>query len=416
MAELTPYKLPRSQMRMDLLRAISEPRMTPQDLAIQEDQRRVKEYGVYRKPTQMENVFKGIEKVTGIQPFGDQPKLDRAMMAGQLATDLVNPGAMLGGKALMPAVAPLITAPGRWFKSSHIPSHNEKLFDTSLTADQRFTRGNRPMRNVHDIGPHLGRESESAETFLDWHPLGDVGPKGSTVQARILGKSVRVPTIGNDYEQIGRFIANDVFEDDKIFKRWMQQNPRSQYHMDTSFSADLKLRKAWRQLSKSTPKKDRGGYVEGGVLHPKDYLEKELAHIPDIPLNNNQRKLRRDFLKANYVEDFGSYLRKAGLTDSQWEDLVQGPFPGTYGREVTERFLQNMKEKGITNIKYENTSRFETGPNLLGNPSSGFSYNMPEVKNKTSTMVLDVDALEPSYTKATGKEMLNRVKDWMKGK
>ena len=103
MAELTPYKLPRSQMGMDLLRAISEPRMTPQDLAMQEDQRRAEEYGGFRKPTQMEDVWKGVEKVTGIQPFGDQSRLDRAMMAGQWATDLANPGKALGGKALMPA-------------------------------------------------------------------------------------------------------------------------------------------------------------------------------------------------------------------------------------------------------------------------------------------------------------------------
>ena len=37
MAELTPYT-PRSQMSMDLLKAISEPKMTAQDLAMQEEQ------------------------------------------------------------------------------------------------------------------------------------------------------------------------------------------------------------------------------------------------------------------------------------------------------------------------------------------------------------------------------------------
>ena len=67
MAELTPYT-PRSQMSMDLLKAISEPKMTAQDLARQEDERRAEEHGVYRKPTQMENVFEGVRKTTGLDP------------------------------------------------------------------------------------------------------------------------------------------------------------------------------------------------------------------------------------------------------------------------------------------------------------------------------------------------------------
>ena len=396
MAELTPYT-PRSQMSMELLKAISEPKMTAQDLARQEGQERVEKFGGIRMPTQMENVFKGIEKTTGYNPYSaEQTPLDRAA----LAAEMIAPG--IKGKAMMPAIAPLVTKAGRWFKTAPLPEYNEKLFNTELKKEMRFL--NKRMRDVHDLGPHLGRNTEMGAAFYDWYPnYGKAGqpaenflkgPRGSTVQARILGKSVRVPDIGNDYEQIGRFISNDVFEDKKIFQRWMVQNTKSPHYLD----ADANLDTAWKQLSKSTPKKDRGGYIgHNGVLRPKDYLKTEMAKFdkdirelinrlrkrglkpsgvtwqpeePSTILNRSiveninselsltrlQKRQRRKFLESRYVDNFGSYLKKAELTGPQWEDLVQGPFASSYGREVAERFAQNMRKKGITNIKYKNTN------------------------------------------------------------
>jgi len=459
MAELTPYT-PRSQMSMELLKAISEPKMTAQDLARQEDERRAEEHGVYRKPTQMENVFEGVRKTTGLDPRSlEQTPLDRTMLAGQWATDLVNPGKVLGGKAMMPAIAPLVTKAGRWFKTAPLPEYNEKLFNTELKKEMRFL--NKRMRDVHDLGPHLGRNTEMGAAFYDWYPnYGKAGqpaenflrgPRGSTVQARILGKGVRVPEVGNDYDQIGRFISNDVFEDKNIFQRWMVQNTKSPHYLD----ADANLDTAWKQLSKSTPKKDRGGYIgHNGVLRPKDYLKTEMAKFdkdirelinrlrkrglkpsgvkwqpeePSTILNRSiveninselsliriQKRQRRKFLESRYVDDFGSYLKEAEFIGPHWEDLVQGPFASSYGREVAERFAQNMRKKGITHLKYKNTNLSETKAKDFGNRGSGISYQRPEFKNKTATMVLDVDALEPAWEKATGKEMLrSKTKDW----
>ena len=451
MAELTPYT-PRSQMSMDLLKAISEPKMTAQDLARQEDERRAEEHGVYRKPTQMENVFEGVRKTTGLDPRSlEQTPLDRTMLAGQWATDLVNPGKVLGGKAMMPAIAPLVTKAGRWFKTAPLPEYNEKLFNTELNKEMRFL--NKRMRDVHDLGPHLGRNTEMGAAFYDWYPnYGKAGqpaenflkgPRGSTVQARILGKGVRVPDIGDDYEQVGRFISNDVFEDRNLFKRWMTQNSKSPHYLDnleyTKHLGEDNVDLAWKRLSKSTPKKDRGGYVSyNGGLHSKDYLKTEMAKFNkdirefttklrkgglsrfkeenirnQLAMTRLQKSARRNFLKPRYVDDFGSYLKKAELIGPQWEDLVQGPFPGSYGREVAERFAQNMRKKGITNIKYKNTNLSETKAKDFGNIGSGVSYQRPEFKNTTATMVLDVDALEPAWKKATGKEMLrSKTKDW----
>ena len=449
MAELTPYT-PRSQMSMELLKAISEPKMTAQDLARQEGQERVEKFGGIRMPTQMENVFKGIEKTTGYKPYSaEQTPLDRAA----LAAEMIAPG--IKGKAMMPAIAPLVTKAGRWFKPATLPEYNEKLFNTELNKEMRFL--NKRMRDVHDLGPHLGRNTEMGASFYDWYPNYArtenflTGPGGSTVQARILGKSVRVPDIGNDYEQIGRFISNDVFEDKNIFQRWMVQNTKSPHYLD----ADANLDTAWKQLSKSTPKKDRGGYIgHNGVLRPKDYLKTEMAKFdkdirelinrlrkrglkpsgvkwqPEEPstilnrsivenINNElsliriQKRQRRKFLESRYVDNFGSYLKEAEFIGPHWEDLVQGPFASSYGREVAERFAQNMRKKGITHIKYKNTNLSETKAKDFGNIGSGISYQRPEFKNTTATMVLDVDALEPAWKKATGKEMLrSKTKDW----
>jgi len=440
MAELTPYT-PRSQMSMELLKAISEPKMTAQDLARQEDERRAEEHGVYRKPTQMENVFEGVRKTTGLDPRSlEQTPLDRTMLAGQWATDLVNPGKVLGGKAMMPAIAPLVTKAGRWFKTAPLPEYNEKLFNTELNKEMRFL--NKRMRDVHDLGPHLGRDTEMGASFYDWYPNYAktenflAGPGGSTVQAKILGKGVRVPEVGGDYEQIGRFISNDVFEDKNLFTSWMTEY--SPYVLEDSPMGSIQgdyvgnihfstaaLHKIWKQLSKSTPKKDRGGYVgdlqgtgvSDGRLHPKNYLETELAKIdkqmegidPQSSLFKSlkiQKRARRDYLKERYVDDFGSYFKKGELMGPHWEALV-------HDRGLVDKFKQSMSKKGITHLKYTNTNPNETANALLGNRGSGVSYQRPEFKNKTATMVLDVDALEPAWEKATGKEMLrSKTKDW----
>jgi len=432
MAELTPYT-PRSQMSMDLLKAISEPKMTAQDLARQEEQDSVEKFGGIRMPTQMENVFKGIEKTTGYKPYSaEQTPLDRAA----LAAEMIAPG--IKGKAMMPAIAPLVTKAGRWFKTAPLPEYNEKLFNTELKKEMRFL--NKRMLNVHDIGPHLGRNTEMGASFYDWYPNYArtenflTGPGGSTVQAKILGKGVRVPEVGGDYEQIGRFISNDVFEDKNLFTSWMTEY--SPYVLEdgdqfiraiqgNDVFSNASLHKIWKQLSKSTPKKDRGGYVgdlqgtgvSDGSLHPKNYLETELARIdkqmegldPQSSLFKSlkiQKRARRDYLKERYVDDFGSYFKKGELMGPHWEALV-------HDRGLVDKFKQSMSKKGITHLKYTNTNPNETANALLGNRGSGISYQRPEFKNKTATMVLDVDALEPAWGKATGKEMLrSKTKDW----
>ena len=432
MAELTPYT-PRSQMSMELLKAISEPKMTAQDLARQEGQERVEKFGGIRMPTQMENVFKGIEKTTGYKPYSaEQTPLDRAA----LAAEMIAPG--IKGKAMMPAIAPLVTKAGRWFKTAPLPEYNEKLFNTELNKEMRFL--NKRMRDVHDLGPHLGRDTEMGASFYDWYPNYArtenflAGPGGSTVQAKILGKGVRVPEVGGDYEQIGRFISNDVFEDKNLFTSWMTEY--SPYVLEdgdqfirtiqgNDVFSNAALHKIWKQLSKSTPKKDRGGYVgdlqgtgvSDGRLHPKNYLETELAKIdkqmegidPQSSLFKSlkiQKRARRDYLKERYVDDFGSYFKKGELMGPHWEALV-------HDRGLVDKFKQSMSKKGITHLKYTNTNPNETANALLGNRGSGVSYQRPEFKNKTATMVLDVDALEPAWEKATGKEMLrSKTKDW----
>ena len=432
MAELTPYT-PRSQMSMELLKAISEPKMTAQDLARQEGQERVEKFGGIRMPTQMENVFKGIEKTTGYKPYSaEQTPLDRAA----LAAEMIAPG--IKGKAMMPAIAPLVTKAGRWFKTAPLPEYNEKLFNTELNKEMRFL--NKRMRDVHDLGPHLGRDTEMGASFYDWYPNYAktenflAGPGGSTVQAKILGKGVRVPEVGGDYEQIGRFISNDVFEDKNLFTSWMTEY--SPYVLEdgdqfirtiqgNDVFSNAALHKIWKQLSKSTPKKDRGGYVSDlqgtgvsdGTLHPKNYLETELAKIdkqmkgldPKSSLFKSlkiQKRARRDYLKERYVDDFGSYFKKGELMGPHWEALV-------HDRGLVDKFKQSMSKKGITHLKYKNTNPNETANALLGNRGSGISYQRPEFKNKTATMVLDVDALEPAWEKATGKEMLrSKTKDW----
>ena len=432
MAELTPYT-PRSQMSMELLKAISEPKMTAQDLARQEEQDSVEKFGGIRMPTQMENVFKGIEKTTGYKPYSaEQTPLDRAA----LAAEMIAPG--IKGKAMMPAIAPLVTKAGRWFKTAPLPEYNEKLFNTELNKEMRFL--NKRMRDVHDLGPHLGRDTEMGASFYDWYPNYArtenflAGPGGSTVQAKILGKGVRVPEVGGDYEQIGRFISNDIFEDKNLFTSWMTEY--SPYVLEdgdqfirtiqgNDVFSNAALHKIWKQLSKSTPKKDRGGYVgdlqgtgvSDGRLHPKNYLETELAKIdkqmegldPQSSLFKSlkiQKRARRDYLKERYVDDFGSYFKKGELMGPHWEALV-------HDRGLVDKFKQSMSKKGITHIKYKNTNPNETANALLGNRGSGISYQRPEFKNKTATMVLDVDALEPAWEKATGKEMLrSKTKDW----
>ena len=144
MAELTPYKPGRSQMGIDLLKAINEPSFTAQDLARQEEQERVEKFGGIRMPTQMENVWKGMEMATGIQPFGDQSKLDRAMMAAEMLA----PG--IKGKAMMPAMVPALGAimrPGKWYKGWR----NRDEF----SLDQHIPREPRSVHSYHFLGKVL---------------------------------------------------------------------------------------------------------------------------------------------------------------------------------------------------------------------------------------------------------------------
>ena len=430
MAELTPYKPGRSQMGIDLLKAINEPSFTAQDLARQEEQERVEKFGGIRMPTQMENVFKGIEKTTGYRPYSaEQSPLDRAMLAGQWATDVVNPGAALGGKAMMPAfkeamgvgVMPLVTKFRQLFRGGKSAEAEKKLLDVKKSAKERFdpkefarAKGIEPpdqgVVDVHGLGIHGSPESWMATGFMDWsqNPVG-----GVVSQFRMSGgRSVRVPApkdtgnwagVINDYEQIGRYVANSLFEDKVVFKNWMQTNARSP-RMYTGRKGQTELNSLWNRLSPSTPKKDRGGYLSNnigdpqGTLLPKSALSDRLAEIDKrIAGSTNKKEVKRLRLlkdstkylyKKRYVEDFGAYLFKSRLADSHGRNLVNSDF-------LVNRFHENMKKKGISSLKYRNTSPTETGHRRgFGGESHP---DMPQLPDPTAVMVLDVNKMRPSY-------------------
>jgi len=431
MPKMTPYT-PRSQMSLELLEAISDPsRMTAQDLARQEEQARVEEFGGIRMPTRDEDMVEGFRKATGLAlNSAEQSKLDRAMLAGQWATDLANPGAALGGKAMMPAfkeamgvgVMPLVTKFRHLFRGGKSAEAEKKLLDVTKSAKERFdpkefaiAKGLEPpaqgLIDVHGLGIHGSPESWMATGFMDWgqNPVG-----GVVSQFRMSGgRSVRVPApkdtgnwagVINDYEQIGRYVANSLFEDKHVFRDWMRSNSTIRAtHLD-------EVNSIWKRLSPSTPKKDRGGYISmhaQGELLPKGYLserlaeiDKEIAKAKKIDYFSPERRskallklqLKRDSTKEvwkrRYVEDFGAYVFKSKLADSYGRNLVDSDF-------LVTRFHENMKKKGISSLKYRNTSPTETGHKRgFGGESHP---DMPQLPDPTAVMVLDVDKMRPSY-------------------
>ena len=417
MAELTPYKPKRSQMSMDLLRAISEPRMTPQDLAMQQEQERVKKFGGISMPTQDQNILEGLRKVTGLDVKSlEQTPLDRAMLAGQWATDVVNPGAALGGKAMMPAfkeamgvgVMPLVTRYRQLVRGGKNVEAEKNLLDVTKSAKERFPKdfgylGSKPpkygLSDVHKLGWHATPEDWMAKVFK--------GEKGILQQFRMTGgRGVQVPAprdrgnwagIVNDYEQIGRFVANSLFENDKVFKKWMRQK-----HFGRG-TRNLDVDSIWKRLSPSTPKKDRGGYLSNdigdpqGTLLPKGYLSDRLADIDKrIARSTDKKEVKRLRLlkdstkyiwKKRYVEDFGAYVFKTKLAGSHGQRLVNND-------SLVRRFRANMKKKNISYLKYKNTSQHETGRGRAfgGDRPEG----MPKLDDPTAVMILDTSKAVPS--------------------
>ena len=430
MAELTPHKLPRSQMGMDLLRAISEPRMTPQDLAMQQEQERVKKFGGISMPTQDQNILEGLRKVTGLDVKSlEQTPLDRAA----IAADWIAPG--IKGKAMMPAfkesmgvgVMPLVTKFQQLFRGGRSAEAEKNLLDITKSARERFPRDFNPdipppppgkgVKDVHALGIHGSPESWMANFFMDWgkDPVG-----GVVSQFRMGGgRSVRVPApkdpggwggVVNDYEQVGRYIANSLFENDYVFKKWMQRNAPKR------LSRNIDVDSVWKRLSPSTSKKDRGGYLSNsihdppGTLLPKNHLSKELAKIdkeivaarkvphyasPEGRSKALQKlKLKRDstkeIWKRRYVEDFGAYVFKSRLARPNGQNLVDTD-------SLVRRFRANMKKKNISSLRYRNTSPTETGHRQ--GVGMDAPPGMPRLTGKSgeAVMVLDIDKMKPSY-------------------
>jgi len=455
-------------MSMDLLKAISEPKMTAQDLARQEEQARVKQHGGIFKPTQDQNILEGMRKVTGWDPKSlEQTPLDRAMLAGQWATDVVNPGAALGGKAMMPAfkeamgvgVMPLVTRFRRLFKGGPV-EETERLHDVKLPDRRVYGDPNKEARftgppegeiqTPHDLGGHYAEESNIAQTFLP-----EEGKQGLMSQVEIIrGRSVRAPAPVNppgtfnageyvsDYEQVGRFVANSIFDDDKVlFKRWMKLHPRKQMDRITQqesgvFSADAMRSDAkiddfvvdevWERLSpnSSYPKKLRGGHVtDEGKLISREAGRDQLKEMDNLikmtkketptqygridELIQQRAKLKEE-LKRSYVKDFGGYLFKSGLSGTRGHYLVGNFDNRSTGRPMTKfnemlvkRFRSNMKKKNISEIRYINTSPFETGGTRRGFGSD--RMEIPPAKNKISSMVIDIGAIKPSWGRVQRK-------------
>ena len=432
MAELTPYT-PRSQMSMDLLKAISEPRMTAQDLAMQEDQARVEEFGGIRMPTQMENVWKGIEKTTGIQPYGDQPKLDRAMMAA----DILAPG--IKGKAAMPAfkeamlpAMPLITKFGKWFKGWR---DRDKF-----NLDQHIPH---EPRSVHSMGPHFAKESDVSGGFAVGrgegtpvqmnNPMTDFAlerhyPKGTGVmtQVEFKGKGRRIPQkveggdYVDDYEAVGRDMANIVFGDPRLgkgaFRDYMRDSGqgkltpseagsvwerlhaykggfvRESGHLEGKNFLKDKLAKIDEEIAKirnwpPDMKKQKWSFVQrkNVDLNPKEFKDYQRVLIQDL---KRDRKKARDHWKGRYVRDFGEYLKKSRQADKHFDSMAR--------RDFMDFYQKKLADDGNTYVIYKNTNPDEyIDWSTRGRLPSG----RQRVMNRDTAMVFDPANVKASWGK-----------------
>lgn len=437
MAELTPYKPGRSQMGIDLLKAINEPSFTAQDLARQEEQARVEKFGGIRMPTQMENVWKGMEMATGIQPFGDQSKLDRAMMAAEMLA----PG--IKGKAMMPAMVPALGAimrPGKWYKGWR----NRDEF----SLDQHIPR---EPRSVHSMGPHVATESDVAQGFATgkhgWSTKGGEPvqlnspqvdfslerqyPEGTGVmsQVELKGKGRKIPLKReggdyiDDYEQIGRDVANFVFDDPKIGKVafWDYMKNSGYGKIGSKSEADS----IWERL-----RAFKGGFVtEGGDLKGKNFLKDKLSEIDgeialikswpagikkqkysflqrkNIDLTpaevkehqsvliqdlKRQRKIVRDHWKNRYVRDFGEYLKKSRQADKSFDTMAK--------HEYMDFYKSKLADDGVTHVLYKNTNPDEYMDWNTRVPTKGGGDKSRRM-NRDTAMVLDMDAIKESWGK-----------------
>ena len=432
MAELTPYKPGRSQMGIDLLKAINEPSFTAQDLARQEEQERVEKFGGIRMPTQMENVWKGMEMATGIQPFGDQSKLDRAMMAAEM----IAPG--IKGKAMMPAMVPALGAimrPGKWYKGW---KDSEKFgFDQHISHEPY---------SVHSMGPHFAKESDVAQGFAkhDYYiPSGFTGLKlpnpkrgeksgGVMSQVELKGKGRRIPTkvesgdYIDDYEAVGRDVANFVFNDPKVGKAsfWDYMKNSGWGKVGKKSEADS----IWERL-----KAFKGGFVgQDGSLHGKTHLIDKLKPVDneikkvkawtfdkhpasltrynfmtgvDYPLTKEEFRVKRvKSLKAlrkqkdnikkvwqhRYVRDFGEYLKKSKQADRSFDSMSR--------RDYTDFYKAKLAEDGVTHVIYKNTNPDEYLDLNKRIPTKG-GGTKARVMNRDTAMVLDMDAIKESWGK-----------------
>ena len=429
-------------MGIDLLKAINEPRMTAQDLARQEEQARVKQFGGISMPTQDQNILEGLRKVTGLDARSlEQSKLDRAMLAGQWATDIVNPGKMLGAKAMMPAIPALgaIMQPGKWFKGWR--DRDE------FSLDQHIPR---EPRSVHSMGPHVAKESDVAQGFAvgghegGWsgtpvqlnNPMVDFGlerhyPQGTGVMSKVAlkGKGREVPLKReggdyiDDYEQIGRDVANIVFDDPKIGKSafWDYMQNSGYGKVGRKSEADS----IWERL-----RAFKGGFVtESGELKGKNFLKDKLAEIDgeiaiikswpadikkqkysflrrkNIDLTPAQvkdhqrvliqdlkrdRKKVREHWKNRYVRDFGEYLKKSRQADKSFDTMAK--------HDYMDFYKNKLAEDGVTHVIYKNTNPDEyiqwnkRVPTKSGGTKS-------RVMNRDTAMVLDMDAIKESWGK-----------------
>ena len=331
MAELTPYT-PRSQMSMDLLKAISEPKMTAQDLARQEEQARVEEFGGIFKPTQDQNILEGMRKVTGWDPKSlEQTPLDRAA----LAAEWVAPG--IKGKAMMPAfkegmagAIPLITRFREMLNKKTGKVEKTPLYYPGTRSPERFdldtyiadsTRG-----TTHGQGAHLPRESITGSKFsMTRSPFerfeGMAIPsrqRGIMSQVEIKGKGKRLfqhdPDAPNstmdDFEAVGHDMANVVFGERKngreLFKEYLLEHGNPNLFGPRASTVSKKWRSSTQRPSETADdiwddlKDFGGGFVDDpsnligrttkGRLLPKDHLKKKLALSDEAIANVKQKK------------------------------------------------------------------------------------------------------------------------------
>ena len=440
MAELTPYKPGRSQMGIDLLKAINEPSFTAQDLARQEEQERVEKFGGIRVPTQMENVWKGIEKTTGIQPYGDQPKLDRAMMAA----DILAPG--IKGKAAMPAfkegmagAIPLITRfremlnkkTGKVEKTPLYYQGVRRPSDFSLTENTpRTTRG-----TTHEQGGHFSRDTGTSgkfsmtPEFVDPLNVGMNIPnpftkqKGLMTQVEIKGKGKRLfqhdPDAPNstmdDFEAVGHDMANSLFGDKngkELFKGFIAEHGK----IGTREAGSV-----WERL-----RAFKGGFVDReGKLYSKSHLKTELKDIDDriasvkkesgkykaykADLRKNvtmtpdeerafkaatlkrlkdERKRVKEFWSKRYVKDFGSYLRKSKQTDDAFDSMAKQHYFNLY--------QSKLEKEGYSHVIYKNTNPWETMEETI----AGQHFPAPTGRGgKDTAMVWNMDNVDAYWGK-----------------